>query len=233
MTDREVDEVGLRGQYRNGEWRRESEDATVISEFLGLDSFASESSESKRKRKSVSVLIPKEALEAVVCFKATKPHHAFQIWISVIGCLCSATDPPLIQLPAITKNREKKKKSFFGPSLFSPYSPKAQSGFRWPKLYKPKMWGGPDSRLEKMKVTKQQPSYIIRGTCVRRAELLVAHFSFTKREIQVLWSPPHHHSSLSLTFNTSYPQGKVPTPFFSFSNCTTSSLFITPLFLSL
>lgn len=110
MTDREVDEVGLRGQYRNGEWRRESEDATVISEFLGLDSFASESSESKRKRKSGSVLIPKEALEAVVCFKATKPHHAFQIWISVIGCLCSATDPPLIQLPAITKNRKKKKK---------------------------------------------------------------------------------------------------------------------------
>lgn len=115
VTDKEVDEVGLRGQYRNGEWRRESEGATVISEFLGLDSFACESSESERKRKSVSVPIPKENTWSCGLFQSYKASPRIPgFWISVTGCLCSTTDPPLIQLPVVIIIRKKQKKASLG-----------------------------------------------------------------------------------------------------------------------
>ncbi|KAG7024160.1 hypothetical protein SDJN02_12973, partial [Cucurbita argyrosperma subsp. argyrosperma] len=57
------------------------EKAKVLLSFLNsLDSIALllRAAPNQGDRKRVSVLIPEEILEAVVCFKATKLHHAFQ-----------------------------------------------------------------------------------------------------------------------------------------------------------
>lgn len=57
------------------------EKAKVLLSFLNsLDSIALllRAAPNQGDRKRVSVLIPEEILEAVICFKATKLHHAFQ-----------------------------------------------------------------------------------------------------------------------------------------------------------